>query len=101
MILYKEYIPWKDQEIKVIITFNKEPTSWVTSRPKKIGYQVTVLPVKRTRHISENFVCEESGAFTGFTDCLLEVDRQSKKRLETAIGIFQQRKETYLKYFDE
>lgn len=100
MILYKEYIPYKDKEIKFSISFNRETTNWATSQPKKIGYHVNVIPVKRTKHISGNFVCEEFGAFTGFTDCLLEVNRQSKKRLETAISILQERKDKYLKYFE-
>ena len=101
MILYKEYIPWKDQEIKMFITFNKESTNWATSQPKKVGYQVTVIPVKRTKHVSSNFVVEESSCFSGFNDCLLEIDRQSKKRLATAIKILQERKEIYLKHFNE
>lgn len=96
--LYKEYYHVKDNEyIKISISFNRDRTNWATYQPKKIGYQVNMHPVKRSQ--SENFTIEESGAFTGFLDCLLEVDRQSKKRLEAAIKVLEERKPMYLKYF--
>lgn len=42
---------------------------------------------------------EEFGAFTGFNHCLLEVDRQSKKGLQQAIDILQERMDEYLERF--
>lgn len=46
MILYKEYRKLEDKEIKFLISFNKDSVNWATSQPKKIGYHVTVMPVK-------------------------------------------------------
>ena len=70
-LLHKEYLKIGDNEIKFSITFNREKINWATSQPKKIGYQVTATPVKRTQR--EGYSMEETGAFTGFNDCLLEV----------------------------
>lgn len=97
MILYKEYIKTdvEGKEIKFVITFNKEPYSWVTSQSKKIGYQVTVVPVSISR--KGNIIMEEYGAFTGFNDCLLEVTRQSSKRLVEAISALKSRQPVYMK----
>lgn len=97
--LHKEYHKLPDgSEIKFAISFNKETVSWATSQPKKIGYQVTVTPVKRTDK-GNGIVMEESGAFTGFNDNLLEIDRPSPKRLRTAIQILSERLQNYLDYF--
>lgn len=97
MILYKEYRKLEDKEIKFSISFNKESVNWATGQPKAIGYQVTAIPVKRTHN--DGFCMEEFGAFTGFNHCLLAVDRQSKKRLQQAINILQERMDEYLERF--
>jgi hypothetical protein len=98
MYLYKEYIELNGQTIKFSISFNREHTNWATSQAKKIGYQVTVLPVKISK-LEGGFTLEESSCFTGFNDNLLEVERQSAKRLETAKAILTERKEKYLNHF--
>ena len=99
--LHKEYhtieIDGVKHEIKFSVSFNKDRHNWATSEPKKIGYQVTVLPVKRK--MGDGYFIEESGAFTGFNDNLLEVDRQSTKRLQSAIQLLSLRKDKYLNYF--
>ena len=69
-----------------------------TNEPKKIGYQITAVPVKRTNGAG-GYTIEEFGAFTGFNDNLIECDRQSKKRLQTAISVLHSRLSTYLNYF--
>ncbi len=101
MILHKEYVDTKKDNVKIKFTvvFNKQTTNWATSQRRKIGYQVTVIPVE----VSENgnIRLESYGAFTGFNDCLLEVDRQSKKRLEKAIEVLHEKKEFYLNYLNE
>ena len=96
--LHKEYWKVGEQEIKVAISFNRERINWATSQPKKIGYQATCTPVKRTNK-GNGIVLEETSAFTGFNDCLLEIDRKSAKRLQTAIEELKKRKEQYLQYF--
>jgi len=96
--LHKEYWKIGEQEIKVAISFNRERINWATSQPKKIGYQATCTPVKRTNK-GNNLVLEETSAFTGFNVCLLEIDRQSAKRLQTAIEELNKRKEEYLNWF--
>jgi hypothetical protein len=96
--LHREYWKIGEQEIKASISFNRELTNWATSEPKKIGYQATCTPVTRTKS-DPNIVIEEFGAFTGFNDCLLEVDRQSAKRLQKAIEELNKRKEQYLNWF--
>lgn len=99
MILHKEYHKVRGQEIKFSISFNRDRVNWATSQPKKLGYQVTVTPVKRTER--DGYTIEETGAFTGFNDNLLEVERQSNKRLQQAKYILAQRIPQYIKYFEK
>lgn len=95
MALHKEYVTLDNgQLIKMSVSFNKDSHNWATSQPIDKGYRVTVIPVKITKY--ETYSIEETGAFTGFNDTLLKVDRQSAKRLQQAIAILQERKEKYL-----
>lgn len=106
MTLYKEY--WKlpegaatdlkeGTEIKAYISYNKTPSSWIGGCAPK-GYRVCVVPVKRSS-LEGGFSIEESGAFTGFNDTLLECERQSAKKINQAIQILQERKDKYLSKF--
>ena len=97
-LLHKQYIKIGENEVKFSIYFNREKTNWATNQPKKIGYNVIATPVKRTK-LEGRFEMEETGAFTGFNDCLLEVDRQSAKRLQQAIEELNNRKEKHKQYF--
>ena len=97
--LYRKYIPYKDRELEFDIHFNKQLTNWATGRSQKIGYYITITPVKRSRQ--DGLLIKEFGAFTGFKDLLLEVDRQSKKRLEEAIRIAESRSEEYINWFED
>ncbi len=98
MTLHKEYHTLENnQEIKFSISFNRDLTNWATYQKKKIGYEVHALPIKRKTE--GNFTVEEFGAFTGFNANLLEVTRQSSKRLLAAIAILKDRQEMYLDYF--
>ncbi len=85
MSLYKEYTPTDKGTIKFSMWYNKER-----------GYWVSATPVKITQH--DGYSMEETGAFTGFVDTLLKVERRSDKRLNEAIAILQERKEKYLQY---
>jgi hypothetical protein len=100
MVLHKEYHKTNkaNTEIKFSVSFNREKHSWATGQPKKVGYQVTVVPVEITRS-GDGITIESFTAFSGFNDCLLETDRQSKNRLANAISILQKNKERYLKHF--
>lgn len=97
MSLYKEYIDTieENKKIRFSITFNRSSHNWATSEKTPIGYRVSATPVE----IGDKF--ESFGAFTGFTDTLLEVNRQSSKRLNEAIEILQQRKEKYIQWFKD
>lgn len=97
--LHKEYITIGGNEVRLRIYFNKDRTNWATSETMKIGYNITATPVKRTK--SGGCVIEEFSAFSGFNDCLLEVERQSSKRLQLAIAELNSRKEKYIKYFED
>ncbi len=99
MTLYKEYLDTsiENEKIKFTISFNKETRNWATGESKKIGYQVSATPVKVS--IYKGYSLEESGAFTGFNDNLIEIDRQSKKRLESAISKLKENMETYKEWF--
>jgi len=108
MTLYKEYLDTivENEKIKFTISFNKETRNWATGESKKIGYQVSAVPVKINDFSHKNvrgelvhFTSEESGAFTGFCDNLIEIDRQSKKRLESAISKLKENMETYKEWF--
>ena len=91
MSLHTEYhlLP-SGQEIKISVSFNKDPYR------APVGYRACVLPVKRTKR--EGYTMEESGAFTGFNDTLIHVNRQSSKRLNLAIDSLKARIPDYLKH---
>lgn len=97
-MLHKEYhtLP-NGEEIKFSISFNRSSTNWATYQPKKIGYEVHAVPVKRSK--GDGFNIEEFGCFTGFNDNLIEVERQSAKRLQAAIVELHARVPKYLQYF--
>jgi hypothetical protein len=98
MTLHKElhYLP-SGQAIRFNVSFNKETFNHATSQSLKIGYRVVAVPV--TIEKRGVYTIEGSTAFSGFGDTLLEVERQSKKRLEQAIAILAERKEKYLDHF--
>jgi hypothetical protein len=99
MSLYKHYVEVEGLgEVKFSISFNRDRTNWATSQPKKVGYNVTVIPVKRTHGEGRGYTIEESVAFTGFNMCLLEAERQSKNRLAKAIQIMHERSEVLIGY---
>ena len=95
MNLHKRYIETDkpNQYIKFTIHFNKDTYHWATSQSKQKGYCVTATPVER----GSNF--EVSGAFTGFYDIIYPVERQSKKRLETAIRMLDDKMSHYIQHF--
>lgn len=98
MSLHKHYEPFRDgQELKFSISFSKETRNWATGQAIKQGYRLHVVPVKRTKH--NNFIIEQYGCFTGFGTTILEVNRQSSKRLREAIRIMNERKEEFMQYF--
>lgn len=99
MVLFKQYLDTsvENEKIKIYISFNKDRINWATNESKKIGYQVTAVPVKVSNTVGARI--EESGAFTGFNDCILEIDRQSKKRLDKAIELLQAKIPTYKEWF--
>jgi hypothetical protein len=100
MTLHKEYHTLENgQVIKFTITFNRETVSWATSQPIEKGYRVSATPVSIRRE--EGFTVEEFGAFTGFNDTLLPVERQSAKRLEEAKKIMAERMQGYIHWFKE
>lgn len=100
--LFSEYIPiTKENEfIKISISFNKDTVQWATSQPKQIGYQLTATPVTRELRDGRYWV-ETSGAFTGFFKIILPIERQSSKRLQTAIEQYKIEKESFIKWFEE
>lgn len=96
MALYKTYRPHPTKEsfeIKFTIAFNRDRYNWATGEEKKIGYEVSAIPVQR----GEMF--EQSGTFTGFYSCILEIDRQSTKRLKTAVDLLESKIDHYLEQF--
>ena len=96
MSLYKEYVEVDGKTIKCQISFNREISSWATRQSKKIGYYVTCVPVTRSADGS----IESFAAFSGFNYCLYEVNRQSSKRLDKAIEMWQEQKQKLLTYFE-
>lgn len=100
MYLAKRYLDTakSNVKIKLAISFNKDRFNWATNESKKIGYQVTATPVEIADR-GNGITTELSGAFTGFNDCLLAVERQSKKRLEQAIDILDTKIEMYKDFF--
>jgi hypothetical protein len=97
--LYQEYIDTKkeNQKIKLTMHFNKDTYNWATGKRKEKGYQITATPVTIT--VGDGFRTEEFGAFTGFYDLIYPVERQSKKRLATAIELLECNRETYIDHF--
>jgi hypothetical protein len=74
MIEWKDYKKVQEQDFKCTIHYNKGK-----------DYLLVVIPVKITK--KEGFSIEEYGAFTGFKQSLLEVERKSKKNLKKAIEL--------------
>lgn len=101
MAKYKIYVPTlvDNVKIKFSISYCKETYSYATYKQRPKGYYVNAVPV--TIKQSEGFSIEEFGAFTGFNDCLLECDRQSKKRFETSVLLLQTNMEAYIQFFKD
>ena len=102
MYLHKKYLDTSvsNVKIKLGISFNRETTNWATSEAKKVGYQVTAVPVEVMDMEGGGGRWESSVAFTGFNDCLLEIGRQSKKRLEKAIEVLNANEARYKEFFE-
>ena len=100
MRLYREIHPHPNgtEELEFSISFNRDQYNWATGQPKKVGYQVSVTPIKRTK-LESGLELIEFGAFTGFNDNLMEINRQSSKRLTTAISTLKQRIPKYIEAF--
>lgn len=62
------------------------------------AYRVTACPVT-TRALSNGLQITEFGALTGFNDTLLQADRQSSKRLATALQTLEEKMPKYMAYF--
>jgi len=101
MNLHKEYIDTKKPNLKIRISlsFNKDTIHWATNNPKKKGYQVVVTPTEVVD--KGDYKVETTSAFSGFYEVILPVERQSKKRLETAINLIKENKDRYIEYFKQ
>jgi len=96
MSLYKKYLDTtiENKKVKFTIYFNRG-RSFATNQPLPIGYRVSATPVE----IGDKF--ETFTAFSGFTDSLLECNRQSSKRLDEAIKILDNNMEKYIEWFKD
>jgi hypothetical protein len=94
MTLHKQYWnhpnPKNNERLKASISYDKS----------RHAYRCTVVPVRQTR-LGNGMVMEEYGAFTGFNYTLMEVNRQSKSKLEEAIDKLEEKKEDFINYFKE
>lgn len=97
MTEFKEYVATREpgKFIKFTISFNKDTYHWATGRTKEKGYQLVATPVER----GDGF--ESFTAFQGFYKIIFPVERRSSKRLEQAIQIFREEKESYIEYFKQ
>ena len=98
MALYTEYLEFESSPnstnfLKISIMFNKDTRNWATGEDKEKGYQVVVTPVEK----GDKFVI--TGAFTGFYEIIYPIGRQSKKRLETAIKMVEDKMSIYKEFF--
>lgn len=78
--------------IKASISFQKGGTNWYNGANEKKGYYLHLIPVERSE-ISNGFISESMILGEGFKYLLLEVTRQSDKRLKTAQLIADQHKD--------
>jgi hypothetical protein len=76
----KEYHKFEEQGITIEtdVTYQKAGTNWYNGERERGGYYLHISPVE----IGDLFVSRTLGS--GFKYMLLEVDRQSSKRLEKA-----------------
>ena len=88
--------------------FQSEPEPYLknrrlaTPRGKVLGGSSSINGMVYVRgHAKDYDYWEQSGAFTGFYKIIYPIGRQSKKRLEEAIRLFKEEKETYLKFFED
>lgn len=95
MTEFKEYVATREpgKFIKFTISFNKDTYHWATGRTKEKGYQLVATPVER----GDGF--ESFTAFQGFYKIIFPVERRSSKRLEQAIQIFRDEKDSYIEHF--
>lgn len=73
--------------IETSISFKQAGINWYNSLEEKGGYYLHVTPIKINGFFRETQIGE------GFKYLVLEVERQSKKRLETAIEIAKDHKD--------
>lgn len=97
--LHKEYHKTNiaNTEIRFSISYKKS-SEFATSGWLR-GYYLNAVPVKISK--SNGITMEEFGAFTGFNDLLLAVERPSPNRFKQALAVFEANKEKYFKWFEE
>jgi hypothetical protein len=92
MSLHKEYWahpnPKNNEKLKAIVSYDRS----------RRAYRCCVVPVRQTK-LGNGIMMEESGAYTGFNYTLLQVDRQSKTRLEAAVSLLEEKKDEFIEYF--
>lgn len=79
----KEYRKLNGKTYKIEVFFQKGGYNFFNGREEKRGYYISVIPVER-KDCGNGVVMESFVAFSGIKKLLLEVNRQSKKRYETA-----------------
>lgn len=87
----------ENHKIKFTIHFNKELSNWATGQPKKLGYYINATPIEEESR--NGYTIQSSVAFSGFNALIFEVDRQSSKRLDTAVKSFHERTEEFMEFF--
>jgi len=101
--LWKKQIPIPDDKqgrvLEFALTFHKGGTNYATYKQIPRSYRLNVVPVKIRNEGSVSI--REFGAFTGFNATILEVNRQSKKRLQTAISTVESKLIEYYNYWNE
>lgn len=97
--IYKELknSPDDSTHIKFKISFNKDNYHWATSSSKEKGYQVNATPITKSKSECGKFNTESFTAFSGFYEIILPANRQSKKRLEEAEKLLEEKIETIYK----
>lgn len=83
----KQYEDVNGITIQTGISYRKGGVNWYNGQPERAGYYLHVTPVIKSEHFIESQLGD------GFKYLVLQVDRQSKKRLQTAIQIAETHKE--------
>lgn len=85
----------KATHLKAEIYYSLGGMNYFSSKVESRGYYISVSPVERTQR--DYGTMESYTAFTGLKQCVIPVERKSKKKAEEAVKYFEEHVEEFMK----